>query len=284
MSIARNGLVALLAAASVSLTVGVANAQQVTQQPSVASAPLFPAPAARAVTLSFSDGRAPLTDVAQVNEVLRQVHVRVSLVPTPTWVSARLERIKGNPLSKDESDQIMEDFALSRVDLLEQIRLAGRQPATLDGGILAITATNGGGYPNINDLGSLSKDTVSSVNRLVGPIHVNTADDGTGIDEVMTAIAGGPFNWFFVLPDGVVVKLTSSSIDAGDDAVRVSYPGLTPHAGFMPEHGVAIGYGHGPAAFTIRTTYEGIPHSEMLGSNPWIDFTADVPVVRDQMH
>lgn len=228
-----------------------------------------------AVTLQFSDGRGSVQGVEPANAVLQQVHVRVSLVPIPKEAERVLASADERSLKPSEKEKLLKVFELSRSQLLEQIRLAGRQPATPEGGSLQIRAENGGTYPNVSDLSTVTGAKRTAMHELLGPLHVNSAADGTGIDEVMTAVRGGPFTWFFVLPDGVVARLTSLPIKSGDPGVRVSYSGLTPHAGFMPERGVAIGNGHGPKTFVIRHSAQIPKFAEMLGSNPWIDFSGE---------
>jgi len=41
----------------------------------------------------------------------------------------------------------------------------------------------------------------------------------------MTVIAGGPFTWMYLLPDGVLARLTVAFVGEHDEAVRLSYPG-----------------------------------------------------------
>ncbi|MBD8790995.1 hypothetical protein IFR09_11455 [Pseudomonas syringae] len=51
-------------------------------------------------------------------------------------------------------------------------------------------------------------DYRANVLETFGRFHVNMAENGQGINELMTVVSGGPFIWMFVLPDGVVVRLT----------------------------------------------------------------------------
>lgn len=62
---------------------------------------------------------------------------------------------------------------------------------------------------------------------------MNSSDNGAGIDEVMTVVSGGPFMWMFVSPDGVLARLTVEPISQNGSAVRLSYPGMGMHAGYM---------------------------------------------------
>ncbi len=61
-------------------------------------------------------------------------------------------------------------------------------------------------------------------------------------------------------------------------AVRLSYPGMGTHAGYMdPKDGLIVAYAHGPESFVIRFKESTAPHVEMLNTNPRVDFTAPVP-------
>lgn len=138
-------------------------------------------------------------------------------------------------------------------------------------------------YPNVNDLKTLPPSVLAQVNQRFGRLHVNTWEDGMGIDETMTVIAGGPFTWFFVLPDGVVTRVTADAVGPDDKAFRISYPGLTIHGGFMPVDGVAVGIAHGPWKFVIRHEEPSVPNSQLLGTNPWIDYRGDIPRLKNKV-
>ncbi|MFC9510184.1 hypothetical protein [Streptomyces sp. NPDC057002] len=116
------------------------------------------------------------------------------------------------------------------------------------------------------------------VQQRFGKLHVNRSDDGVGIDEVMTVVSGGPWIWFYRLPDGTVAKLSVGAVEIGDLAWRISYPGIRPHAAFLDaEHGLTVAYAHGPEKFVIRYEDSTAEGAEVLGTNPWIDFTGDAP-------
>ncbi|WP_342609158.1 hypothetical protein [Vibrio tritonius] len=228
----------------------------------------FPAYAGEVVRMQFSDGRSDVVGIDNVNTVLRVVGVRASQVDIPKEAKSVLKAINGRTFTDEEKSQLLKIFSLNRAQLLDQVRLAGREPAYPRGGYLEIEAVDAGTYPNVNDLKTLSPSIRSMVNQRFGLLHVNTWDDGTGIDETMTVIAGGPFTWFFVLPDGVVSKVTAEVVEPTGKAFRISYPGLVIHGGFMPEDGVAIGIAHGPKKFRIRYEEPSVPNARLLGTNP----------------
>lgn len=233
------------------------------------------------IKMQFSDGRPDVTGFENVNPILYQVGVRASLVNIPKEAKPILEAAQSRPIDDIEKEKLLSYFSLSRADLLEQINLAGRVPEAHRGGYLTISASNGGKYPSISDLLSLNKKMRSDVIKMYGKLHVNSSENGMGIDEVMTVISGGPFTWFFVLKDGIVARLTCEPVLLNGSAIRVSYPGLTMHAGYFPEKGIAIGYAHGPESFVIRFEETSIPHSDLLNTNPWIDFSGETPKLLD---
>jgi hypothetical protein len=96
-----------------------------------------------------------------------------------------------------------------------------------------------------------------------------------GVDEVMTLVAGGPWTWYFLIKDNVVVELQMSRVDPAGRGWRLSYPGLTPHGGhFHAEDGLCVAYITGPEVWTMRYEAPGVADAQMLGKNPWIDFNA----------
>ncbi|MEU5029368.1 hypothetical protein [Streptomyces milbemycinicus] len=53
---------------------------------------------------------------------------------------------------------------------------------------------------------------------------------------------------------------------------------LRPHGAFLDaEHGPTVAYSHGPEKFVIRFEHPTAEGAEVLGTNPWIDFTGDAP-------
>lgn len=130
---------------------------------------------------------------------------------------------------------------------------------------------------------ALDEATHKAVLEKYGRMHVNSADDGTDVDEGMTVVAGGPFRWGFTLKDGPIARFQVEKLNLGDKAVRVSYHGLGMHAGIMDaKQGLIVAYGHGPKEFTMRYKAN-VPHANLLGTNPWVDFRADMPVVLDKV-
>lgn len=237
------------------------------------------------VTLKFSDGRPEIAGIESVNSVLRAVGVRATTVVIPDQATPILKASLTRPVSEEEQAALIELFNLNRADLLEQIQLAGRTPEMHRGGYLGTKEGDTAPYPKVYDMKALSPDVHTWVLNRYGRLHVNSADDGAGIDEVMTVVSGGPFTWMFVLPDGVVARLTVLEIAESGPAVRLSYPGMGMHAGWMePKQGLIVAFAHGPESFTIRFDEPSAANAILLDTNPWVDFTGDVPKLYDRVN
>lgn len=236
------------------------------------------------VKLQFSDGRSNVSGMEDVNAVLRSLGVRASTVPIPPAAQPILKTSQTRALDEAEQRQLISQFSLNRMQLLEQIQLAGRTPEVHRGGLLGTREGDTAPYPKVYDMKAIDTESRKWVLNRYGRLHVNSSDNGAGIDEVMTVVSGGPFTWMFVLPDGVLARLTVGPIAQAGPAVRLSYPGLGMHAGYMdPEQGLIVAYAHGPESFVIRFDEPGIPHAELLNTNAWVDFSGDMPELRESV-
>ncbi len=230
------------------------------------------------LVLFYLDGRQPTVGIENINKILFSVGVRVSTVPIPEEAKPILEVSKTRTLTGEESEKLISLFSLHRGELLEQIRLAGRQPEAHRGGFLSISEIGVAPYPKVYDMKAISVEARKTVLEKFGKLHVNSSEDGMGIDEVMTVVAGGPWTWFFRLPDGEIVKLSIGRVETSDPAWRLSYPGLGMHAGFLDaKDGLLVAFAHGPKHFVMRYDEPSVDGTEMLGTNPWIDFSGDIP-------
>ncbi|WP_288740256.1 hypothetical protein [uncultured Rheinheimera sp.] len=238
----------------------------------------------RQLTLSYSDGRPATQGLEQVNQVLRSIGVRVSTVAIPQQAKAVIAQAKQRALTKQESEQLIAHFALHRGDLLEQIKLAGREAAAPRGGFLSTSEKGVAPYPKVYDMKAMAPELVHYLQKKFGKLHVNSADNGVGIDEVMTIVSGGAWTWFFVLPDNTTAKLTLGYVPADGDAWRISYPGLVPHGGFFDApYGLVVAYAHGPEHFVMRYEEPAVQGAETLGTNPWINFNDEKPELLTQI-
>lgn len=234
------------------------------------------------ITLSYSD-KSPITQgVNDVNKVLSSIGVRVSSFQLPEVASPILKASYSRVITPEESSKLLSIFALHRGPLLDEIEKAGRIPEVHRGGFLSISEVGGSPYPKVYDLMTLTPEMTVYSNEKYGKLHVNSADNGAGIDELATILTGGPWTWFFLLPDGVVGKLALSKIELNNPGWRISYPGLVPHGGFLSaKSGLAVAYAHGPKNFVMRYKEPSVEGAEFLGTNSWIDFTGNIPKLLD---
>lgn len=233
-------------------------------------------------TLTFSDGRESAVDLKQINNVLHTVGVHLDEVIIPEKANTILNISRTKALSPWQKEQILSIFELNRKALLKQIRQAGRKPAIENGGSLSTHEENVPPYPKIYDLKAMDEQDRIDAQHKFGKLHVNYAEDGTGVDEVMTLVSGGPWTWFFLLKDNTVAKLTMSKVTSKGPGWRLSYPGLTPHGAFMDaKDGICVAYIHGPKVWQMHYEAEG-DTAKMLGTNPWVDFSNDQPLLLDK--
>lgn len=225
--------------------------------------------------LKFSDGRAILSHLPAINHVLTTVGVRLETVELPASGRRLLESSTMAPLTQTETSQLLDIFALSSQDIVALTRDAGREPVIASGGSMSTGEIGVPPYPKVYDLKSMGPNDRLAARDKFARLHVNSTDDGVGVDEVMTLVAGGPWTWYFLLKDDVVVELQMSRVGTSGPGWRLIYPGLTPHGGhFHAEDGLCVAYVTGPEVWKMRYEQPGIPGSRMLGKNPWIDFTS----------
>lgn len=230
------------------------------------------------ISLSFSDGRADVVGVESINSILTEVGVRVSTVNLTRDAIPILNISKDRALNKAEADKLIDIFYLDRKELLSQIEKAGRKPEAHRGGFLSTKEDEMAPYPKVYDMKALSPEITVFLQEKFGKLHVNSSDNGVGIDEVMTIVSGGPWTWFFVLPNDVVAKLTLGHVGLDDLGWRISYPGLVPHGGYFDAaYGLVVAFAHGPERFVMRYEEPTIENDKWMGDNPWIDFSGKAP-------
>lgn len=235
-----------------------------------------------ALKLAYSDGRAVTTGVDNVNAVLRAVGVRVSTLPLPEAALPILKISQTRAVTQEEADELMPHFSLHRGQLLDEISKAGRKPEAHRGGYLSTSEEGVAPYPKVYDMKAMTPEVMAFLQEKFGKLHVNSAENGVGIDEVMTIVSGGPWTWFFSLPDNVVGKLTLGHVGLDGQAWRISYPGLGPHGGYLDsEYGLVVAYAHGPKNFVMRYEEPSVEGTELLNTNPWIDLSGETPKLLD---
>lgn len=230
------------------------------------------------IELSYSNGTPSTYGVDEINSVLVSIGVRVSTLPIPDEAVPILNISPKRALSQSEADKLISIFYLDRDNLLDEINNAGRLPAVKSGGNLSTSEIGVSPYPKVYDMKALDAKTTIYLQSKFGKLHVNSSENGLGIDEVMTIVSGGPYTWFFVLPDGVVGKLRFGMIEESQHAWRISYPGKVPHGGFFDApYGLVVAFAHGPEHFVMRYENPSVQNASTLGDNPWIDFSQNPP-------
>lgn len=234
------------------------------------------------VSIRYPDGRPDIVGIDKANAILHTIGVHVSTVDIPVTAIPLLKKSEAEALTDADKESLISQFSMTREQLLEQIKLAGRVPSVPGGGVMT-RDVDGGVYPNINDMKSADDEARKYILDKYGRLHVNSSEDGVAIDEVMTVLSGGPFRWGFTLKDGTVIRFQVNTIDINDKAVRVSYSGMGMHTGIIDaENGLMLAYAHGPKEFVMRYKAD-VPHADLLGTNPWIDYTGTMPKVLDRV-
>ena len=158
------------------------------------------------------------------------------LLARPTLDAAEVERIKAALL-------------LSRETLLGKLAEAGRSPHVPGGGAVETAVANHGySYPQL-----FVVEAGADYTRF-DRFHVNVAEDGTGVDEVMQILSGGGVRILQRLPDGEAVTLTLDCPSA-EQGWTVTYDGAVPHIGSMSSAAPgtkALMQVFGPARWTMR--------------------------------
>lgn len=235
------------------------------------------------IALTYSDGSKPSIGLESVNQRLREIGVRVSRVAIPEIARPILRASRARAITAAESAALINQFALGRRELLDEITSAGRQPEMHRGGFLRTAEIGVPPYPKVYDMRAMDEAATRFVQRKFGRLHVNSSESGVGIDEVMTIVSGGPYTWFFVFPGNVVGKLRFGVVAEGLLAWRISYPGLVPHGGFFDaQDGLVVAYAHGPENFVMRYEDPSVEGAATLNDNPWIDFGSDRPRLLDR--
>ncbi len=234
------------------------------------------------IKLSYSNGKPATTGLANINAVLHSIGVRVSALPLPNLAFPLLEASQNRALNSDEVANLLSIFSLHRGELLAEINKAGREPEAHRGGYLSTSEVDVPPYPKVYDMKSLTPEVMAYLQVKFGKLHVNSAENGMGVDEVMSLVSSGPWTWFFLLPDDVIGKLTLGYVGLDGPGWRLSYPGLVPHGAYLePEYGLIVAHIHGPKNFVMRYEEPSVSGAKMLGTNSWIDFSAKTPKLLD---
>lgn len=191
------------------------------------------------------------TAVDEVQAELRQIGIGVwplDLSDVPDDIRRLLAR---DDLTEEETARARDYFLLSRERLLELVAESGRAPNVPGGGALETNVANQAyGYPQLWVVQGDVDYTRFDV------LHVNTSDDGVGVDEVLQMVSGGGVIVRNRRPDGRIYNLRLDclsedacwmfSYDAGEDHVG-SLSSATPGTKLVVQ-------AFGPSDWSLRYT------------------------------
>jgi hypothetical protein len=184
-------------------------------------------PSATGLLLEFSTGQAAVTTLDEVNAGLALYGSRVwpmDFAAVPTGV---LHLLAKSDLTEPEAARLKAQFLLPRARLLDIIADAGRAPHVSGGGAMEPFVENHGyAYPQLY-LAAAGVD-YSRFDRF----HVNTADDGTGVDEIGQLLTGGGVRIIQRRPDHRVSTL-HLACPSEDRGWIVTYDGGSSHIGSL---------------------------------------------------
>lgn len=179
------------------------------------------------IRLEFSDNRAPLTTVASINTALSEIGTGVWPLDLSGIPGDVQQHLMQPTLTDVEAERLRTYFLLPRQRLLEIIAAAGREPHVANGGALTTSVANHDyAYPQLWVV--TSEVDYTRFDRF----HVNIADDGIGVDEVLQVLTGGGVVIRTRQPSGVTLtlRLDCPSADCG---WLVTYDGGKPHMGSL---------------------------------------------------
>ena len=174
-----------------------------------------------------SGSPAAVTGLAEVNRGLAVVRSKVWPLDLRT-APAEIRRLLARPtLETAETTRVMDHFLLPRERLLEVIGEAGRAPNVPGGGALSTHVdSHGYSYPQL----WLVQGGIDYTR--FDRFHVNTADDGAGVDEVMQVLSGAGIVIRHRLADGETLEL-HLDCPRDDAGWLVTYDGGQPHIGSL---------------------------------------------------
>ena len=181
----------------------------------------------RGLRFETSGSSVVATDLGEVNRELAAVKSKVwplDLRSAPADIRRLLAK---STLEAAETTLVLSHFLLPRERLLQIIAEAGRAPNVPGGGALSTHVdSHGYSYPQLwlvqGDVDYARFDR----------FHVNTADDGTGVYEVLQILSGAGIFIRHRLPDGTVLAL-HADCPSDDAGWLVTYDGGHPHIGSL---------------------------------------------------
>lgn len=175
--------------------------------------------------LALSNSNSVLTNHEEINTALAPYGSHIwplDLRGVPDHIR---EFLRKHPLTPEESQRVQSQFLLSRDRLLDTVSAAGRAPQVDGGGELSTAdLTHEVKYPQLYVV--VPEIDYTRFDRF----HVNTADDGTGVDEVMQVLSGEGVRILQHLPAGQSLELQIDCVGQ-DYAWLITYDGGYPHIG-----------------------------------------------------
>lgn len=186
-----------------------------------------PADAPTGLRLEIEGAGTSWTAVDEVQTELRQIGIGVwplQLSEAPEDVRRLLTQ---DDLTDEETARLRDHFLLSREQLLELVADSGRTPNVPGGGALETNVANQAyGYPQLWVVQGDVDYTRFDV------LHVNTSDDGVGVDEVLQMVSGEGVIVRTRLSNGTIYNLRLDCLS--DDACWVfSYDAGRDHVGSL---------------------------------------------------
>ena len=182
---------------------------------------------ASGLLLEFSDGAAAATSLDQVNAGLASYGSRIwplDLAGAPADVRRLLAQSR---LAEKEAERVKQHFLLSRERLLDIIAKAGRTPHVSGGGSMTPFVENQGyAYPQLYLV-----DDRAAYTRF-DRFHVNTTEDGAGVDEIGQLLHGGGIR-ILQRRAGLGVATLHLACPSADLGWIVTYDGGASHIGSL---------------------------------------------------
>ena len=199
--------------------------------------------------LERGDGGPALVGIGAVNAALAPFGARVWPLDLSTVAPDILDLLARPTLDAADAGRIKAALLLSREALLAKLAEAGRSPHVPGGGALETEVANHGyAYPQL----FVVEEGVDYTR--FDRFHVNVAEDGTAVDEVMQILSGGGVRILQRLPGGEAVTLTLDCPSAVQ-GWTVTYDGAVSHIGSMSSARPgtkALMQVFGPARWTMR--------------------------------
>lgn len=177
------------------------------------------------IRVCFSDDRAPLISAEEATAALSEIGAGIWPIDFRDAPSDVMELLSRSKLSDSEAARVREHFLFPRERLLRVVADAGRSPRVPGGGALETTVVSHGyGYPQLY----VVEEGIDYTR--FDRFHVNTTEDGTGVDEVLQLLWGSGLSIVQRLPGGIELTMEIGCPEPGRGWI-VTYDGGLPHMG-----------------------------------------------------